>query len=56
MKMLRRNGGDCGYMVILQVDDIARTSSKLASLGGRHVVAGGTVVQADVGKVCLCLP
>eukprot|EP00930_Biecheleria_cincta_P070449 TRINITY_DN58085_c0_g1_i1.p1 TRINITY_DN58085_c0_g1~~TRINITY_DN58085_c0_g1_i1.p1 ORF type:complete len:320 (+),score=33.89 TRINITY_DN58085_c0_g1_i1:51-962(+) len=48
-KLLQRNGGDCGYMAILQVDDIAHTSGKLETLG-RVVLAMGGVVEGDVGS------
>ena len=47
VKTLKRNGGDCGYMVIMQVDSIAETRAKLAKLGrvalDRQLVATGDV-------------
>lgn len=48
-RLLRKFNGDCGYMTILQVDDIARTSSRMAKFG-RVVLAGGAVNQAGVGE------
>lgn len=49
VKLLRKSGGDCGYMAILQVDDIARTSTRLAELG-RVAMATGVVVQGGPGS------
>jgi len=48
VKLLRKNGGDCGYMAILQVDDIAETSARVAKLG-RAALADGLVVQGGPG-------
>eukprot|EP00404_Azadinium_spinosum_P021096 CAMPEP_0180620894 /NCGR_PEP_ID=MMETSP1037_2-20121125/34850_1 /TAXON_ID=632150 /ORGANISM="Azadinium spinosum, Strain 3D9" /LENGTH=278 /DNA_ID=CAMNT_0022641017 /DNA_START=62 /DNA_END=895 /DNA_ORIENTATION=+ len=48
VKLLRKNGGDCGYMVILQVDDVAVTSKQLSAIG-RVAMAAGTVVQGNPG-------
>jgi len=48
VKLLRKHGGDCGYMAILQVDDIAHTSTKLAKLG-RVALTGGVIVQGPPG-------
>lgn len=48
VKLLRKNGGDCGYMAILQVDDIAHTSTRLSKLG-RVAMASGVVVQGGPG-------
>merc|ERR1719436_674391 len=49
VKLLRKNNGDCGYMAILQVDDIAKTSVKLSE-HGRVAMATGQVVQGEVGS------
>mmetsp|Transcript_58538 Transcript_58538/g.174223 ORF Transcript_58538/g.174223 Transcript_58538/m.174223 type:complete len:305 (-) Transcript_58538:14-928(-) len=49
VRLLRKNGGDCGYMAILQVDDIAHTSTRLSRLG-RAALAMGVVVQGGPGE------
>lgn len=49
VKLLRKSGGDCGYMAILQVDDIARTSVNLSKLG-RVAMATGVVAQGGLGR------
>lgn len=49
VKLLRKSGGDCGYMAILQVDDIAHTSARLSKLG-RVAMATGVVAQGGPGS------
>lgn len=36
-RLLERRGGDCGYMVMLQVDDVAAARTRAAGLGVREV-------------------
>lgn len=48
-RLLQRNGGDCGYMAILQVDDIAATSTSLARLG-RAALAYTAVSEGEPGS------
>ena len=36
-RLLERRGGDCGYMVMLQVDDVAAARDRAAGLGIREV-------------------
>lgn len=36
-RYLERRGGDCGYMVMFQVDDVAATRARIADLGVRVV-------------------
>jgi hypothetical protein len=38
-RLLERRGGDCGYMVMLQVEDAAAARARAASLGARVVFA-----------------
>lgn len=47
-KLLRKSGGDCGYMVILQVDDIASASLRMAK-HGRLVMPLAVVVPQELG-------
>ena len=49
-KLLKKSNGDCGYMAILQVDDVAHTSQKLAAGGGRMVLGSGQVIKGEVGE------
>ena len=61
-RYLTRRGGDGGYMVILQVDDLARYRAHVASVGVRIVwegagagIAGTHLHPADVGGAILSL-
>lgn len=49
VKLLRKNGGDCGYMAIMQVADVAHTSKRLEKLG-RVALATGVIVQGKPGS------
>ena len=63
-RLLEKRGGDGGYMVILQVDDIAEARARIAHAGARTVeqadLDGGTVAMShvhpkDVGGAILSL-
>jgi catechol 2,3-dioxygenase-like lactoylglutathione lyase family enzyme len=63
-RLLEKRGGDGGYMVILQVEDIAEARARIAKAGARTVeqadLDGGTVAMShvhpkDVGGAILSL-
>jgi hypothetical protein len=63
-RLLEKRGGDGGYMVILQVDDITEARARIAHAGARTVeqadLDGGTVAMShvhpkDVGGAILSL-
>jgi len=63
-RLLEKRGGDGGYMVILQVEDIAEARARIAEAGARVVeqadLDGGTVAMShvhpkDVGGAILSL-
>ena len=63
-RLLEKRGGDGGYMVILQVEDIAKARGRIAEAGARVVkqadLQGGTVAMThvhpkDVGGAILSL-
>lgn len=48
-KILRKMGGDCGYMCIFGVDDIAHTSARVAKLG-RVATSFGYEIGSELPK------
>ena len=47
-RLLRRRGGDCGYMVMIQLDDLEGVRARAATLGVREVL---NVSLADMEEV-----
>jgi hypothetical protein len=47
-RLLERRGGDCGYMVMFQVDDLAAARERVGALGVREVFEVGLEDIAEV--------